>query len=88
MLCGCAGFRGGSDGLLGVSGRVRSVWGRVELVGEVSVGLFAGVWAGLAELWEGADTGEGGEVEVGPWPSGGEAQDQFSSVVHDPLRAV
>ena len=70
-LCGCARFRGGSDGLLGVSGRVWSVWGRVEPVGEVPVGLFAGVWAGLAELWEGAEAGEGGEVGVGPGPSGG-----------------
>ena len=72
-------------------GRIRSGLkrlGRVEPVGEVPVGLFAGVWAGLAELGESADTGEGGEVEVGPRPSGGEAQDQFSSVVHDPLRAV
>ena len=87
-LCGCVRFRGGSAGLLGESGRVRSVWGRVEPVGEVPVGLFVGVWAGLAELGESADTGEGGEVEVGSRPSGGEAQDQFSSVVHDPLRAV
>ena len=38
-------------------------WGRVEPVGEVSVGLFGWVWAGSAELGEGADAGEGGVVE-------------------------
>ena len=41
---------------------------------------------GSAELGEAADTGEGGEVKVGPRPPCGEAQDQFSSVVHDPSR--
>ena len=71
---------------VGVFGRVWSVWGRVEPVGDVSVGLFGWVWAGSAELWQAADTGEGGEVKVGPRPPCGEAQDQFSSVVHDPSR--
>ena len=48
-----------------------------------AVGLFVGEWAGSAELRQVADAGESGVVGVGPWPSGGEAQDQFSSVVDD-----
>ena len=87
-LCGCVRFRGGSDGLLGESGRVWSVWDAWNLWERFLLVCLSGCGAGLAELGESADTGEGGEVEVGSRPSGGEAQDQFSSVVHDPLRAV
>ena len=36
-----------------------------------SYGLFAGEWAGSAELRQAADTGESGVVGVGPGPSGG-----------------
>ena len=83
-LCGWVRVRLGFGRFVGVFGRVCSVWGRAELVGErFAVGLFVGEWAGSAELRQVADAGESGVVGVGPWPSGGEAQDRSSSVVDD-----
>ena len=79
----CAGVRGSVEGRP-VCWGVRSGPEGLGTSGTCGRGLFGGVWAGSAELRQAADTGEGGEVGVGPWPSGGEAQDQFSSVVHDP----
>ncbi len=64
----------------GVGSGVSAVSGRVEPVGGL---VCRGAGAGLAELGQGADVGEGGVEGDRPGPAGGEAQDGASGVVDE-----